>query len=589
MVIFSGLTYQANIEFSDILLYRNHDNLHESHGADTNLWDIMYTIMSDGSTLVKDINVKVVSLKPDISDAVTDVQTILLNASLIDNGVDELFTMMDAIDTKWDNHVISNTYTSPFFATDTTTSFPCVFCTTIAAQVASIKVEMQTKTDPIFADLSSMTTSTNDTLIQSKDVILEAIDGFNSSISAASENMDSFTRDVNDSRSDVEDINVKRELSYNILFVIPLVPLVFVIIGGLTKTSFCFTVGYILLWLSGVIMFILLAVHLPIAVMMTDVCDYMDMIDDNVTAYYPSDTGKVFQSCLDNDTLVDAFGLREDLNFTKAITFPTFTNISANFEFGGLASLNDDAQNESNSTFYGPGDAALILINALTGLPAWTRVNFKAVDIYTPTPIELHPDNFYTAPGSPSSSGSDPWEQLANAIDILYSEDEVSSQFTTAMTDIQSEVAAVTVKRDEIKENTQLVTDQANDAEVLLVPVFDIVDDIIDAARCDFIGEGYLSFHEVLCEDFMGVIARIVVAMIVVAAMSFVACCASFRMVRKSYWMNEQTNERILRKHSVRRLEQNDGIDGAMFVDQSVVNGIESNKQADNPEYAITV
>ena len=117
---------------------------------------------------------------------------------------------------------------------------------------------------------------------------------------------------------------------------------------------------------------------------------------------------------------------------------------------------------------------------------------------------------------------------------------------------------------DEIKAEIQAVADQAarveadtveavaavDAAESVLDPVFVVVDGIVDTARCGFVGAGYLDIHHVLCQDVLGVIARIVVAMMVVAVTSLVACCCTVKMVRKSYWLRQQNKIKLRRRDS---------------------------------------
>jgi len=105
----------------------------------------------------------------------------------------------------------------------------------------------------------------------------------------------------------------------------------------------------------------------------------------------------------------------------------------------------------------------------------------------------------------------------------------------------QDELQAVMDQANLIEDDTQFAVDRVNEAETVLDPVFVVVDGIIDTARCGFVGKGYLDIHHVLCEDVMGVLARIVVAMMVVGIISLFACCCTVKMVRKSYWLKQQS------------------------------------------------
>jgi len=554
MVVFSGIAYSANGEFSDVLLYRNRGELVDED-SERNLWDIMLNVMSEGAELVSTIGGQVESLKPTISDAINQVSGILSGASVIADGTVVLTAMLNNISDEWADYVITEDYTSSITGFNRSISFECSFCTTVATECAAAAAEITSQTAPIFADLDSTVAAVGDELTSQNETIMEGIDSFASEISEVEEMLHDFADELNSQRGDVESLNDQREMAYNVLFAVPLLPLIFVVIGGLTKTSLCFSIGYSLLWLSCVIMFVLLSLHLPLAVLMNDICKYLDKVDDNVTEYYDDFAGRTFQGCLSNERLVDILGLGDELDFTESIEFPTLGNVTDDFSFGALDSFDQNAQALDMTTFYGAGDEALVAINDMIGdcppslstevspgvfvvvysyapcgannADVFTRDNFSAID----------PSDYYN---ESSTLTQQLWEGMANLTDVLFLENLTIATFTTTADEIAQDIAAVSVQASVIENDTQGVVDQVDAAEQLLDPVFVITDNIIDAARCGFIGTGYRAIHHVLCEDVMGVIARIVVSMLVVAVLSIVACCCSFKMVRKAYWLKEK-------------------------------------------------
>ena len=110
---------------------------------------------------------------------------------------------------------------------------------------------------------------------------------------------------------------------------------------------------------------LLLSVHLPVAAVMSDVCDYLDVVDDDVTLYYNDSVGQVLKGCLDNERLVEILGLDEQLAFADNIEFPELGDIASDSTFSEFSNFSDGAQSVDFSTFLGPGDEALDGLNQL--------------------------------------------------------------------------------------------------------------------------------------------------------------------------------------------------------------------------------
>ena len=138
--------------------------------------------------------------------------------------------------------------------------------------------------------------------------------------------------------------------------------------------------------------------------------------------------------------------------------------------------------------------------------------------------------------------------------DVLFMEHLTFTVFQSVADDIRLEIQAVADQAEVIESDTFYAVARVDEAESVLDPVFVVVDGIVDTARCGFVGNGYLDIHHVLCEDVMGVLARIVVAMMVVAVTSLIACCCTVKMVRKSYWLKQQNMAKKRRKSSQKEL-----------------------------------
>ena len=124
-----------------------------------------------------------------------------------------------------------------------TYTFPCNVCTTITTELTNVRIEIINATSPVFADLDSMVDSVNDQLLSSVSPINDTIVDVRKLVVDV---RDGTVEDVNDQYQeyvvkDATNYNDQRELAYNLMFAIPLLPLIFAILGMAFKKPYCFT------------------------------------------------------------------------------------------------------------------------------------------------------------------------------------------------------------------------------------------------------------------------------------------------------------------------------------------------------------
>jgi hypothetical protein len=86
-------------------------------------------------------------------------------------------------------------------------------------------------------------------------------------------------------------------------------------------------------------MFILLAIHLPLAAVVSDGCVYVDEHQGLLNETFTGDKANVavvINACLLNTSLITALNLTEELNFANQITFPDLPPINQSFDFPAL-------------------------------------------------------------------------------------------------------------------------------------------------------------------------------------------------------------------------------------------------------------
>jgi hypothetical protein len=75
-----------------------------------------------------------------------------------------------------------------------------------------------------------------------------------------------------------------RNLAMLIIFILPVLSLLAILIGGITKSGCPFTAYYWLGYLASFLIFLMFAIHLPFAVVLADGCAYVSTVDANFSS-----------------------------------------------------------------------------------------------------------------------------------------------------------------------------------------------------------------------------------------------------------------------------------------------------------------
>ena len=136
-----------------------------------------------------------------------------------------------------------------------------------------------------------------------------------------------------------------------------------------------------------IILFLLFATHLPISVLLGDVCVYLDEVEQDLDSVFDKGMALTLQSCLEGTSLMDALNLTSSFQFRDQILFPDLPDLDNSFAFDELASFSNDVNALTLSTFgYDPADLNTMLNELATNLvlidtavTPYTRDNIKDV------------------------------------------------------------------------------------------------------------------------------------------------------------------------------------------------------------------
>ncbi len=127
--------------------------------------------------------------------------------------------------------------------------------------------------------MTSTMSSINGTLVGINQQIQAQVNSSANLIANARKTVSDLQSSVKSGTDSVDAGDASRNLAVLLLLLLPLFSVVAVVLGGLLRMGFIFSINYLLGYLICMLMFLLFMVHLPIAVVLADVCYYVNQYD----------------------------------------------------------------------------------------------------------------------------------------------------------------------------------------------------------------------------------------------------------------------------------------------------------------------
>jgi hypothetical protein len=516
IVPFAGIAYKANKTFSDALV-------HSDTGMMTNVGELIENMQE----FVDDKVVEpIVYIKQNLVETVNNVSQLLSDNSVISNGTAGLIVMLNEFEDAWTN------YTITVVASDgSNLTFDCGVCTTVGSTVGGIADEIQNQTDPIFKEMNATFTSINNKLIAVNATIVSAISDVTDTLQDLSDTLGDANDDIEDDYTPmVEDMNGTRELAYMILFCFPMLPLAFVISGAFFKKPPLFSISYSLLWFSFILMFFMLGLHLPIALVLNDVCNYLDVGENKgFVTLFNSTFAELLDGCLNDSKIAEVFGVGDDLEFAN-IEFGDIDSVSDAFSFDGLDDFQSELNSTTSDTFGGTVDDLLDTTN--TKVSECSCVN--SADIYTRDNISnLDPQDYFDK----STETSDYTELYTyrNTTIIAYTAETATiAAFELVISSMVANLTAISAAADAVENTTDDFVTSLAKSENLTKPIIEMANAVIENGTCGFVGDSYMKIvDENICGDINSSLATMIMSMLLIGVFAFGACIPAIKMVRK--------------------------------------------------------
>jgi len=235
-------------------------------------------------------------------------------------------------------------------------------------------------------------------------------------------------------------------------------------------------------------MFILLAVHLPLAAVTGDSCAYIDEKQGNLSSSFDYQVANVINACLLNTSLVEALNVTQQLDFANLITFPDLPSINQSFSFSSLDTFVDEVAALDVSTFgyiYN-STADLKRINDIT-IPiygdVWAESNVSQCD----------PWKYYNA----ALPENVPTVNVSRAIIIVNT--RAFQILNATVWSMKHNVSAILAQKLALQAQTDAFQTDFALIKASINPLIDIVKGTEDLAYCGFVGTAYAQIKSSYC------------------------------------------------------------------------------------------
>jgi len=518
MVSFTVVGYIANGHFSEAIV-----------GRDEGILRIIDDLLLDTDGFANSTMVPLKRIQTQTTHLVhSEVIPLLNQTGVVEFGVFGITTKLENFMNMYNNKQVIAIIGSESYV------FDCAFCSTVAAEVGTIKDQIAANTEPTFEDLRNVRMSMEVDLVERETDIVSATDDVYNKLKDGRGKV----KDIQGSYDEVEpaiiEINAYREIGFCFVFAIPLLPFFLVVIGAIWKKTYFFTLMTVIVWTSMIFLLLLAGVHMIVSAVLFSSCGYIDTINNNMTNLITGSAGTLLQSCIDDTLIAEAFNLTSQLQFADSISFPDLPDVSESFDITELDSFFSDTNSVDTSTFNALGDQALQSVNDLTANCIVVGVPGCTPDTFTRTNISALVETDYYA------SGTSMWTSLVtaktSAIDIITAESATMTAFQQVVDDMQADMGAIIDDWKVLKNDTNDIQDKFENSESLLDPLLATATEMTQNTRCGFVGYHYRSMDAQLCDELLPALAAMMVTMIVITILScpVVICSIKTKAILKA-------------------------------------------------------
>jgi len=358
-------------------------------------------------------------------------------------------------------------------------TFTCDYCQDTAQRVDVINQDVRATADDAIEQLNATVADVRANLLDVTADILSVLSDAVNQVGDVQVEVRNAQSDVDSVVSDVEKYDDMRRKICIAFLSLSFASCALLILGAVFKVPLLLNCNVAFGGLTLFVMWLLFAIHLPVATMTADGCVYLDEHEPALEAHFDADVAAVVYSCLMNTSMLQALGIEDELDFAN-IQFPTIPNVNETFDFGELQTFRSEVDALSLATFPEFADERTTILADLNGL--------------------TFPDVFHDGNISTCVPADYPNENAVQGFKSAYIVNRRAyNQLTDELSTMRGRVGGVLTTADALKTNTQQFQDNLNGIHEVVDPVFALAQEGKDAANCGLVGYGYYGMKQAFC------------------------------------------------------------------------------------------
>ncbi len=340
IVICAGITFVQNEQITDGV-----------HGV----VESMNVSISNLNVLVTNVLHPLDEIKAGVDEAVVAIDNELADTEWIKNEFEQLQQMMLNF-----SQVYTNIGPFPFKDCDITQTW-CVTCPVHICGAVAGEIEEATDAMEIAkAVLLSAVDGMKENIGEKKDLLVSNLNVADEILNLVDEVTTSAQSAVNDIETDFNSISMFRMIAVLAIFALAGVCSVLGLFGvlcGLCHRKSIFIHTLHLSWIFGVVVcilgFIVASAMITFALVWNDGCHYLTIAKQDVSPYVPQYVSKVINTCFNDESLLEALEMEENLSFTCSLEeqFSQTDDLNVNDKFDDIYTYGDSIDLYTKDTF----------------------------------------------------------------------------------------------------------------------------------------------------------------------------------------------------------------------------------------------
>jgi len=438
-------------------------------------------ILDNARSLIGDVGGLFTDIVTQIDTSVPQITNLLDDTSVLATGTTGVIDRLGA----FADSVAGLQVTVPGEPPVSDQTYECEFCQTTAVDIQNVEADLRSDADDIINDMDSTVSDVRSSVLDVQNTIRDSVTDGRSTLEDVSSQVGDAQSSLDDGADTARKYNEIRQHVVDGILALPFLILLCMVLGGIMQSKWPFVISYIIVGVTMFIMFLLLAVHFPIATAAGDGCVYANEKEPTIRAEFSSNmddtSGDVVVACMLNRGVIDALNMTDDFDFANRITFPDLPNITEQFKFTQLNDYHDQVKNLNISTFNIGSTAPLFdALHQLTGSD-----RFNESTIYSCDPSAYAPESVSTQVNYTRGAIITLMRAHTLLNDRLVEIQQNFSSIIDSALNLTTQAAAFQAKFEQMRTITE--------------PFVQIGKEALDIAYCGFAGDGYLRVKKAFC------------------------------------------------------------------------------------------